>query len=205
MASLAMLAVFQIPVNYVKIITSTSIRAPVRELARSLLKDFDERYHPVDSLSGKVCYSGMADIGFRNRYTGVYPYFIIAMFLDPGTKSMFVQKLMDEKQSEQLNKDVLVFMVEEKKQAHAHEGGDFVVVAAATLVPTSAARQPEGEDGNDSMFGDLENVEHFVIQTTPDEDNLLKQCQVEMEAYLADKGLPLRKDNKKMYCDDPLL
>ena len=38
------------------------------------------------------------------------------------------------------------------------------------------------------MFGDLENVEQFVIQTTPEEDNLLNQVV-----------LSLRKDNKEDY------
>ena len=36
---------------------------------------------------------------------------------------------------------------------------------------------------------------------TLDEDNLLNQCQVEMEAYLADKGLLLSQDYKKEYYD----
>jgi hypothetical protein len=39
------------------------------------------------------------------------------------------------------------------------------------------------------MLGDLENVEQFVIQTTPEEGNLLNQV------------LPLRKDNKEDYYD----
>ena len=52
------------------------------------------------------------------------------------------------------------------------------------------------------MFGDLENIDEFPIETTPNEANLLNQSQVEMEAYLADKALPLQKEhNKKEYYD----
>ena len=54
------------------------------------------------------------------------------------------------------------------------------------------------------MIGDLENDDDYPVETTPDETNLLNQCQVEMEAYLADQGIKLRKkDNKKEY-NDPL-
>ena len=52
------------------------------------------------------------------------------------------------------------------------------------------------------MLGDLENIDEFPIETTPNEANLLNQSQVEMEAYLADKALPLQKEhNKKEYYD----
>ena len=64
---------------------------------------------------------------------------------------------------------------------------------------------PNGDNDFD-MFCDLEIDDDFPIETTPDETNLLNQCQVEMEAYLADQGIKLRirkEHNKKKY-NDPL-
>ena len=54
-----------------------------KRIGKILLQDFDERYHPVDAVSGKVHYTGtgMAEIGFRNKCTTVHPYFIITTFL----------------------------------------------------------------------------------------------------------------------------
>lgn len=76
-----MVAVYQIRANYVKIISKDGgTPLTVRKLTKILLQDFDERYHPVDAVSGKVCYTGtgMAEIGFRNKCTTVlvvcYPY-----------------------------------------------------------------------------------------------------------------------------------
>ena len=64
---------------------------------------------------------------------------------------------------------------------------------------------PNGDNDFD-MFCDLEIDDDFPIETTLDEANLLNQCQVEMEAYLADQGIKLRirkEHNKKKY-NDPL-
>eukprot|EP00804_Cyclotella_cryptica_P020067 CCRYP_014870-RA/>CCRYP_014870-RA protein AED:0.47 eAED:0.47 QI:0/0/0/0.5/0/0.5/2/0/534 len=92
-ASLVMVAVYQIRANYVKMILDGSTSAPAVALAQILLKDFDERYRTTDSVSGKCCYTGKADIGFRNRCTGVHPYFVIASMLDPCIKNMLPQMI----------------------------------------------------------------------------------------------------------------
>ena len=66
--------------------------------------------------------------------------------------------------------------------------------------PSASKSDGDDDDDDDDMLDDLENVDKLAILTTPNEANLLHQCQVEMEAYLADKGLPFRKEHNKREC-----
>ena len=59
----------------------------MKNLTIILLKDFDEWFIPADE-TGRVAYTGKSDVGFRDRYTGVHPYFIVASFLDPRTRDL---------------------------------------------------------------------------------------------------------------------
>jgi hypothetical protein len=62
-----------------------------------------------------VRYTGQADIGFRNRYTGVHPYYFLAALLDPHMKAKLHQ-LMTNEQLDLLKKDLITFMMEVKKE-----------------------------------------------------------------------------------------
>ena len=56
---------------------------PVKNLMAILLADFDQRCKPAGE-SGRVNYG----VGFRNRYTGVHPYFFVTSLLDPRIKAL---------------------------------------------------------------------------------------------------------------------
>ena len=103
---------------------------------------------------------------------------------------------MDRTQYQQLNKDILQFMMEEKKQLHEHEGDKVANEPAEGGLEQPSESIANGDNDFD-MFGDLENDDDFPIETTPDENNLLNQCKVEMEAYLADQGIKLREEHNK--------
>lgn len=61
-----------------------------------------------------------------------------------------------------MKKDILQFMMEEEKQSCEHDGGGGE--AAANLEKPSASN-PDVDNDCD-MFGDLENVDEFPIETT---------------------------------------
>jgi hypothetical protein len=132
------------------------------------LKDFDERFHPEDG--GKVRYTGQADIGFRNLYTGVHPYFFIASLMDPRTKGM-LRKMMTDNQYVQLKSDVLEFMFEAKKEivAAKRAANDSAVTAKnATEVASRTSVTIAGVDDDDDMFGGLEDNEILEPELPPD-------------------------------------
>ena len=206
-ASLVMVAVYQICANYMKVISNVSTRAPVKALTKKLLKDFDERYHPTDYVSGKVSYTGKSDIGFHDRYIGVHPYLVIASMLDPRIKGM-LPRMMETNQYNCLKEDVIAFMLEQKKehlceqQALKDEQSDANAIEAAPGKQCTVG--VDNDDSNDDMFGDLEKNNAVEIDMTPDEVELKNQCEVELEAYLTDKGMKLRKENPKKEFNDPL-
>lgn len=66
--------------------------------------------------------------------------------------------------------------------------------------PSASASKSNGDD--DDMLDDLKNVYKLAILTTSGEANLLHQCQVEKDAYLADQGLTFGKEQNKRECYD---
>jgi hypothetical protein len=79
-------AIYAIRVHNVNILNSPHAQEPVKRLTKTLLEDFDKRYHPPTGNVGKVKFTCRSETGEHNRYTGVHPYFFIAAFLDPRTK-----------------------------------------------------------------------------------------------------------------------
>ena len=79
-------AIYAICVHYVDVLNSPHAQEPVKRLTKTLLEDFDKRYHPPTGNVGKVKFTCRSETGEHNRYTGVHPYFFIAAFLDPQTK-----------------------------------------------------------------------------------------------------------------------
>jgi hypothetical protein len=75
-ASLVPIAVYQIRKKYQEVINSAHSLEEVKNLVKILLADFDERYHPADG-NGKLQYSSVASVGFRNRYVTVHHYFFL--------------------------------------------------------------------------------------------------------------------------------
>ncbi len=79
-------AIYAIRVHYVNVLNSPHAQEPVKRLTKTLLEDFDKRYHPSAGNVGKVKSTRRPETGECNRYTGVHPYFSIAAFLDPRTR-----------------------------------------------------------------------------------------------------------------------
>ena len=79
--SLVVSAIYAIRAHYVNILNSEHALEPVKSLTRTLLEDFDKRYHPPADNVGKVKFTKKPETGERNRYTGVHPYFFMQRFL----------------------------------------------------------------------------------------------------------------------------
>lgn len=124
--SMVVFAVFQIRRAYVTVMEHDATLQPVKELTKILLKDWDSRYHPADE-AGKVKYESEVSVGFRNRYTGVHPYYFIASYLDPRVKHMLYgedddddededEYFMTEEDYKKLRGDILKIMFDERKK-----------------------------------------------------------------------------------------
>ena len=74
-ASLVPIAVYQIRKKYQEVINSAHSLEEVKNLVKILLADFDKRYHPADG-NGKLQYSSVASVGFRNGYVTVHHFFL---------------------------------------------------------------------------------------------------------------------------------
>jgi hypothetical protein len=81
--SLVAVAVFQIRQGYVEVIECDDTEPSIKSLAKVLLTDFDTRYAPACSDTGKVKYHQEDTIGKYNPYIGIHQYFLVASFLDP--------------------------------------------------------------------------------------------------------------------------
>jgi hypothetical protein len=189
-ASLVVLAVFQIRASYVKVAEDTNTLEPVRSLSKALLKDFDERFHPEDG--GKVKYTGQADIGFHNRYTGVHPYFFIASMVDPRTKGMLT-KMMTKGQYTKLKSDVVEFMFKAKKEmvkAKMTANVDAAVSSSTQSAerPRSTAIDAEEFEDDDDLFGGLEDNSTAEPELPPDEAEMRSQCEVELDHFFKRQG-----------------
>ena len=73
-------AIYAIRADYVNILNNEPLE-PVKSLTRTLLEDFDKRYHPPADNVGKVKFTKKPETRDHNRYTGVHPYFFMQHFL----------------------------------------------------------------------------------------------------------------------------
>ena len=127
--SLVCLAVYRIRAAYVAVYNSEHTEESVKSLTATLLADFDQRYHPADD-SGKVTYTGAPNVGFRNRYTGVHPYLMVASVLDPRVKGLLhgdksdLDYIMTESHFEDLLDDVVDHMIAQVHENGANDDGD---------------------------------------------------------------------------------
>ena len=74
---------------------------PVKNLTKILLKDFDERYQPVEGR--KVKYFREETLGRGKRCVGLHHYFFFESFLDPRTLPTLKEYFMTNEDYEQLN------------------------------------------------------------------------------------------------------
>ena len=94
----------------------------VRHLAKVLLKDLDNRYHPPKDSPSKLQYLSKVKTGAWNRYITLHPFVFFASFLDPRTKNS-TKKVLNDDNYRALVDDILEEMVkvEESNQQHAGE------------------------------------------------------------------------------------
>ena len=94
-ALLVPIAVFQVRKTFLKVTNDQETLAPVRDLTRILLADFDKRYVPTADESGtKLSFKWGASTGARNRYNTIHHFFFVAAFLDPRVKKMLKKLFM---------------------------------------------------------------------------------------------------------------
>jgi hypothetical protein len=74
-------AIYAIRVHYVDVLNSPHAQEPVKRLTKTLLEDFDKRYHPLAGNVGKVKFTCRPETGECNRHTGVHPYSFLQHFL----------------------------------------------------------------------------------------------------------------------------
>ncbi len=82
-ALLVLIALFQVRNKFLKVINGQGTLAPVHDLTRILLTDFDKRYVPTADDSGtKLSFKWDASLGHWNRYNTIHHFFFVAAFLD---------------------------------------------------------------------------------------------------------------------------
>ena len=200
--SLVVLAIFRIRKAFVAVLESNLTDGAVKHLTSVLLDDFDERYIPADS-SGKVAYTGKADVGFRNRYTTVNPYLMTASLLDPRVKGFLngtdpnCEYVMTNEHFEELKADVVEHMI---AQVHENQLANGIISRAADdnesqeNIKDSSDAYNGGLDEDELMFGGMDRlVEEPRSAVTEDETTIKVACEKELEIYLRAPALKLKQ------------
>ena len=164
---------------------------PVKNLTATLLADFDQRYKPADE-SGKVNYTGKADVGFRNRYTGVHPYFFVASLLDPRIKALLsgeqegVDYMMLSGQYDELKADVADHMI---AQVHKNRSGGVVAISGAEVEVAEArggmVANMMALDDEELMYNGMDIIVEAPMEICAENEATIKvNCEKELELYL---------------------
>ena len=124
-ASLVPIAVFQVRKKFIEVIQNQETLAPVCDLTRILLADFDKRYVPTADVSGtKLSFKWGTSMGPRKRYNTIHQYFFVAAFLDSRVKKMLRKVLMTADDYELLRREVRKLLeAEAEKQMRMRQGG----------------------------------------------------------------------------------
>jgi len=191
-SSLVVAAVYRVRESY-KVISGDEHALPVvKQLAKLLLADFNERYHPASD-GESVMYLSKAEIGRGNRYITVHPYFFVASLLDPRTKNMLPSMMTDE-DFEQLCKDLKSMMLMEKKVMRGEN---------------SNANKPDesSEDGDDKkqQAEDDSEVEKSKDDGDEDEDDEEPDIYDQMFAGLDTEGPTKEDDSEEIEPEEELL
>jgi hypothetical protein len=121
------MAHFQFFKAYDMVCSSDHIDSAVKNLIAIFLKGFDEWFIPADE-TRSVAYTGKPAVGFRNCYTGVHPYLIVASFLDPWTQDVLggenknAKYIMTQAHFDNLKKDVVEHMMVQVHKDTVSEG-----------------------------------------------------------------------------------
>ena len=145
-ASLVPIAVYQIRKKYQEVINSAHSLEEVKNLVKILLADFDECYHPADG-NGKLQYSSVASVGFRNRYVTVHHSFFFAAYLDPRTKPL-LKDMMTTVDFGKLKSDIIDHMVTEGLLANQSDK-----MTTSNVNTCSSMNALSAEDANNDQTG----------------------------------------------------
>ena len=208
--SLVPVAVFQIRQGYVEVIECDDTDPSVKSLAKVLLTDFDNRYAPACSDSGKVKYHREDTIGKYNRYIGIHQYFFVASFLDPRVAPL-LSDMMTPDDYNMLKSDVIDFMVAKLKARSDNlfnENAPKQKSAPATQPPQNNSKRSQLKD---KMFRGLNTKSLDAATATGNDPNdndtaLRAVCESELDRYLHDainKGACAMYDENDAF-NDPL-
>ena len=216
-SSIVVAAVCQVRKNY-GIMTEDEYVLPVmKELAKLLLADFNQRYHTASDGESVMCLS-KAKTGKGNRYVTVHPCFFVASLLDPRTKNM-LPSMMTNEDFEQLHKDVKCMMLMELKAKRGEdsnanapdessENGDEKKKHDSASKDAGEEEDEENKDsasdGNDEpdmhdqMFAGLDTIgptkEAASEEDVEPEELLMAVCEDEFDRFMKKTvRLPLRK------------
>ena len=196
-SSLVAFAVWQIRRSYVTMIEEEMTLEPVRHLAKVLLEDFDQRYHP--EVDGMVMYLRKATTGKGNRYVTAHHFLFFASFLDPRTKNRLKQ-IMTEVNYAELRARILDLMVEEldfqgARQQQSNAGSED----ASIQLPASKRRRG---DTSDCIYDEL-MLEFAAVDAAPCVASNRTRCELELQSFCHNSvGMPF-KDTEGEF-QDPL-
>ena len=205
--SLVAVAVFQIRQAYVEVLECAETEPAVRCLAELLLSDFDNRYHPACSNTGKVKYHREDTVGRYKRF-GIHQYFFVASILDPRFAPL-LSEMMTTANYNQLKLDVIDFLAGMLTKANnKHNNNTYPKPSAGATASHSGKNYSKSSQLKDKMFCGL----NIMAQATPKNDSnendtaLQAACASEFERYLHDAldngACPLYDENDSF--NDPL-
>ena len=110
-ALLVPIPVFQVRKAFLKVTNNQETVAPVRDLTRILLADFDKCYVPPADESGtKLSFKWGASVGARNGYNTIHHFFFVAAFLDTRVKKMLKKLFMTANDYQLLRREIQKLM-----------------------------------------------------------------------------------------------
>jgi len=170
MDSLVAVAVFQIRQGGVEMIECEDTDSSVKSLAKVLLTDFDKRYVPACSDTGKLKYHREDTIGKYNRYIGIHQYFFAASLVDPRVSPLLID-MMTPDDYNMLKSDVIDFMIAKIKAKNDKRFNEN-----APEQPSAPATQPRKNDSihsqlKDKMFRGLNTRSPDAATATGNDSN----------------------------------
>jgi hypothetical protein len=191
----------------VEVLYCAETEPAVRCLAKLLISDFDNRYVPACSNTGKVKYHREDTVGQYKQYIGIHQYFFAASILDPRVAPL-LSEMMTTADYNQLKLDVIDFMVGMLKANNKHDNNTHPKPSADATAPHPGKNSSKSSQLKDKMFHGL----NIMAQAPPKNDSnendtaLQGACVSEFERYLHDAidngACPLHDENDSF--NDPL-
>jgi hypothetical protein len=160
-------------------------------LAKVLLKDLDERFHPDDD--GRVQYLSNVTAGRYNRHITLHPYFFLAAFVDPRVRPLLPQMLtaqgLRELEKDLMDKMVVEFglMKEEKKESSQKN-------TASTPIDVSHSPPLRAT----ILFAGLDPVGDVIdVSEDLDAEEVMNEVKAELIIYKREGSMPMTTEDGK--------